>query len=79
MSDLGQALFWLGLYIFALSADARRWWWSGAGFLGITLMLYFASIPMMEERQLERRTQAYQEYTKRVPSKLIFWFRKASK
>lgn len=74
---LGEALFWWGLYIFGIGADEpQRWWWTGVGALLITVMLLFASIPMMEKRQLERRPEAYAAYCRRVPSSFVFWFRR---
>ncbi len=62
---LGEILFWWGLYLFALAASPQ-YWWVVVGPGAITLMFIFISIPMMEKRQRERRTD-YQEYSKRVP------------
>jgi len=69
---LGEILFWWGLFLFALAADPG-YWWVIAGPLAITLMFVFISIPMMEKRQLARRTD-YVSYRKRVPF-LLPWRR----
>jgi steroid 5-alpha reductase family enzyme len=71
---LGEASFWWGLFFIGLGADEPgKWWWTGVGALAITAMLLFASIPMMEKRQLERRPETYAAYKARVPSPLLFW------
>ncbi|EDQ85065.1 uncharacterized protein MONBRDRAFT_12194 [Monosiga brevicollis MX1] len=73
--DFGEALFWWGLFLMGITADdASRYWWTAAGALAITLMLFFASIPMMEQRQLARRPQTYRAYMRVTPSRLVPWF-----
>ncbi|MEI7499585.1 MAG: DUF1295 domain-containing protein [Bacteroidota bacterium] len=67
---LGEILFWWGLYLFALASNPL-FWWVIIGPAAITLMFLFASIPMIEKRMIERRTD-YPEYMKKVPM-LIPW------
>jgi steroid 5-alpha reductase family enzyme len=62
---LGEMLFWWGLWLFALAADAA-WWWTVVGPLAMTAMFLGASIPMMERRSLTRRP-AYAAYAERTP------------
>lgn len=50
----GEIMTWWGLWLFAL-ACGWQWWWTGIGALTITLMFIFISIPMMDERLLERK------------------------
>lgn len=61
---LGEILFWWGLWLFAM-ASYREFWWVVAGPVAITLMFLFASIPMIEKRMLQRRSD-YEEYRARV-------------
>ena len=61
---LGEILFWWGLYLFALAANPLLWWVI-IGPVAITVMFLFASIPMIEKRMLERRSD-YAEYKKKV-------------
>lgn len=56
----GEIGFWFGLMLFGLAAYPGGWYWEIIGFITMTLMFLFASIPMMEARSLERRPQ-YQE------------------
>ena len=69
---LGEISTWWGLYVFAL-ASGTKFWWTGIGALTITLMFLFISIPMMERRSLQRRSD-YAEYisstSSLVPMKL---------
>jgi steroid 5-alpha reductase family enzyme len=62
---LGEVLFWWGLFIFALAADAR-FWWTVIGPAAVTILFVFISIPMMEKRSLSRRP-GYAELTKKIP------------
>jgi steroid 5-alpha reductase family enzyme len=61
----GEMSFWWGLYFFGLAASAD-YAWTGVGALAITAMFRFASLPMMEERMLERRPH-YAEHQRRIP------------
>jgi steroid 5-alpha reductase family enzyme len=62
----GEISFWVSLALFGLAAAPATWWWIFAGALLMVLMFQGASIPMMEQRSLERRP-AYQEVIDRVP------------
>ena len=57
---------WLGLYLFGLAADPG-WWWTGVGFVAMLAMFVFASIPMLDDRSLERRP-GYAGHMERVPA-----------
>lgn len=63
---LGEILFWWGLWLFGVAA-LPAWWWSVIGPLAITAMFLFASIPMLDRRNLERRP-GYVEVMKTVPA-----------
>jgi steroid 5-alpha reductase family enzyme len=63
---LGEILFWVSLWIFALSA-APGWWWTGIGALAILGLFVFASIPLLDDRSRERRP-AFEEYAARTPA-----------
>jgi len=61
---LGEILFWTGLFI-AQSSIGFVHVWTGVGFISIYLMFRFASIPMMEQRNLENRP-GYKNYIEKV-------------
>ena len=65
---LGEISFWCGLYLFGLAADPH-WWWTIAGPVVMVLLFQTASIPMMEDRSLQRRPD-YADYQARVPKLL---------
>lgn len=62
---LGENLFWWGLWLFAMAADTM-YWWTIIGPLMIGLMFRFVSLPMIENRMLEKRP-AYAELQLRIP------------
>jgi steroid 5-alpha reductase family enzyme len=62
----GEFSFWLALALFGIAAAPSDWWWLFVGAVLILAMFLGASIPLMEERSLERRPQ-YQEVIDRVP------------
>ena len=62
----GEVSFWLALGLFGLAAAPSAWWWIFVGTLLMLAMFLGASIPMMEQRSLERRP-AYQDVIARVP------------
>ncbi len=62
---LGEMLIWLGLYLMLLLSDPSHGWMHFVGFVLIVILFSFASIPMMEKRQLARRPD-YEEYKKRT-------------
>ena len=70
---LGEVLFWWGLFIFALAADAG-YWWMVIGPAAITTLFTVVSIPLMEKRSLARRP-GYGEHRKKIPA-LLPWFPK---
>jgi steroid 5-alpha reductase family enzyme len=63
---LGEISFWLALGLFGLAAAPAAWWWVFTGTLLMIAMFQGASIPMMEQRSLERRP-SYQDVIDRVP------------
>jgi steroid 5-alpha reductase family enzyme len=63
---LGELLFWWGLWLFGVAA-APDWYWSVIGPLAITAMFIFASVPMLDRRNLARRP-GYAELMKSVPA-----------
>ena len=63
---LGELCFWLSLALFGLAASPTDWWWILPGFVAMTAMFLGASIPMMEQRSLERRP-SYAAVIERVP------------
>ena len=62
----GEISFWLALALFGLAAAPATWWWIFIGTLLMIAMFLGASIPMMEQRSLERRP-SYQAVIDRVP------------
>jgi len=63
----GEVSFWVGLFIFGLNLDMPSYLWVGIGALSMILLFVFISIPMMDQRSLEKRPE-YGEYMKRVSS-----------
>ena len=62
---LGELGFWVSMALFGVAASPGDWWWLVLGALGMWAMLGLASIPMMEQRSLERRPE-YQQVVDRV-------------
>ncbi|WP_309646884.1 DUF1295 domain-containing protein [Nocardioides sp.] len=62
----GEWGFWVALALFGVAASPGDAWWLFVGALAMLALLLGASIPMMEERSLERRP-AYQDVIDRVP------------
>jgi len=60
----GECLFWWGIWVCA-SCELGP---ALIGPISTTLLFFGLSIPLMEERQLERRGEEYERYSKRVPS-----------
>lgn len=73
---LGEISMWCGLYLFGLAADPS-WWWTVAGPVVMVLLFETASIPMMEDRSLQRRPE-YAAYQRRVPRLLPVRLRRSS-
>ncbi|MCA9529072.1 MAG: DUF1295 domain-containing protein [Myxococcales bacterium] len=61
----GEVLFWFSVALFGLSAYPAGWWWEIIGFVAMTAMFVFVSIPFMDKRSLERRP-GYQDVMDRV-------------
>lgn len=61
----GELSFWWGLMLFGLAAAPAQWWWIVPGALAMTAMFVFASIPLMDQRSVERRP-AYREHMRQV-------------
>jgi steroid 5-alpha reductase family enzyme len=70
---LGEISTWWGLFCFAM-AVGTQYWWTIAGPAAITIMFVFASIPLIEKRNLEKRPE-YREYMAKTPVLLPFKFR----
>ncbi len=62
---LGEILFWWGLALFGLAAGGG-WLWCLSGAIAMTAMFVAISIPMIERRMLERRSD-YGSYRRQVP------------
>ena len=72
----GEITFWFGLYIFGLAAgasisDPYYLLTFVLGPLGVFIVIYFGSMPLMEERQQKRRPKFYRAYMQRVPNLLL--------
>jgi steroid 5-alpha reductase family enzyme len=65
----GELGFWWGLMLFGIAAASTQWWWIAPGALSMTAMFLFASIPLMDQRSLERRP-AYREHMRKVSALL---------
>lgn len=63
---LGEIGFWFALALFGVATVPADAWWLFVGVLAMLAMFLGASIPMMEERSLERRP-SYQDVIDRVP------------
>ncbi|WP_231975922.1 DUF1295 domain-containing protein [Mycobacterium sp. E2462] len=61
----GECGFWFALALFGVAASPRDAWWLFAGALAMLAMFLGASIPMMEQRSLDRRPE-YQAVLDRV-------------
>lgn len=64
----GEIMFWFGLWVLQMSV-LPAYWWTGIGFLSILCLFLFASIPMMEEKNLKSK-KGYADYMRKV-SRLI--------
>jgi len=63
---LGEIAFWVSLWLFAVAA-APGVWWVLVGPLGMIGLFVFASIPLLDNRSIERRP-GYAEYARQVPA-----------
>ena len=62
----GEFAFWFSLALFGVATSPGDAWWLFVGAVAMLAMFLGASIPMMEERSLERRP-GYQDVIDRVP------------
>ncbi|MCG8307608.1 MAG: DUF1295 domain-containing protein [Cytophagales bacterium] len=69
----GEIAFWGGIFIIAFGLNTVENLVYGIGFVCMTLLFVFISIPMMEGRQMEK--EGYDDYRKRVRM-LVPWFPK---
>lgn len=60
----GEWLFWFGIFLFAVAAGNHQLW-TVIGCVVMFLMFNFVSIPLMEKRLMESRSE-YAEYKKKV-------------
>lgn len=67
----GELSFWVGLMLFGFAAYPAGGWWLAIGAVLMAAMFFGASIPMMDQRSLERRPE-YAEHMRKV-SALIPW------
>lgn len=63
---LGEILFWVSLWLFGVAASPGDFWWTALGPVAIAALFLFASIPMMERRNAERRP-GWAAYAARTP------------
>lgn len=61
----GEFSFWLSLALFGIAVSPTDAWWLGLGAVGMLGMFLGSSIPMMEQRSLQRRPE-YQDVIARV-------------
>ena len=66
---LGEVMFWIGLYLMALSVDNLPYWLILAP-LSMIILFIFISCPMMDERSLKKRP-GYKEYMDKTSQLLI--------
>lgn len=62
----GEIAFWCALALFGIAGAPHDWWWLVLGAVAMVAMFEGASIPMMEQRSLERRP-TYRDVIDRVP------------
>ena len=62
----GEISFWFALTLLGIARSPDDWWWWVIGTVAMVAMFQGASIPMMEERSLDRRP-AYADVIARVP------------
>jgi steroid 5-alpha reductase family enzyme len=67
----GEFSFWFAMALFGVAAAPKDAWWLFVGAAIMLALFLFASIPMMEERSLERRPE-YRRVIDRV-SRFVPW------
>ena len=71
---LGEITIWVGVYVSMIAVNQDRWYF--LGFILMILLFEFISIPMMEKRQIQRRSD-YIDYIKTTSRLLILPNRKS--
>lgn len=61
---LGELMFWLSMYLFAL-AVGLGFWWTGVGVVAMLAMFLGASIPLLDDRSEARRPE-FADYRRRT-------------
>ena len=64
---LGEVLFWVGLWLFAVAAEPASAGWTAAGPLMMLALFRLVSIPLADRRSQGRRP-GYAEHIRRVPA-----------
>ena len=73
----GEIMFWFGVFVFGLASNlnliSNKFYLMSFlfGVFGVFLIIYFGSMPLMEQRQIKRRAEFYKDYMKRVPFKIL--------
>jgi len=67
LNYLGEILFWVSLWLFAIAADPAVWWWAAIGPAAIFALFVGGSIRIMDARNAERRP-GWAEYAARTPA-----------
>ena len=67
---LGEIIFWAGIFVVAVGVDLSLYW-TVIGSVLLTLMFIFISIPMMEKRNLEKRS-CYRDVIRKIPMLVNF-------
>ncbi|GMH50552.1 hypothetical protein TL16_g00805 [Triparma laevis f. inornata] len=65
---LGEILFWWGMYFFGVGY-AETWIISGP--IAITLLFFFVSVKLMEDRQENNKGELFRNYKRKVGSGII--------
>lgn len=67
----GEVTFWFGLFGFTIASGVEISLIQLAGPVGIFCIILFGSLPMMEERQINRKGKLFTDYMKNVPYKIF--------
>lgn len=66
---LGEISFWVGMFLFLLSAtklNGSTGYWTMIGSISMVFLFLYISIPLMEKRNIDRKP-GYQDYINKVP------------
>ena len=67
----GEVTYWFGLFGFTISAGVEISLVQLVGPVGIFCIILFGSLPMMQERQINRKGRLFTDYMKNVPFKIF--------